>query len=169
MITQAQSRAQREPETKDHYMKSLANMCNPANVVDPFSDLEGELDRFFGNAWASIAKPKSGQWHPPIDVVDQDEAFIVSVDLPGMSKSAIQISVEQETLMIQGEREVRNVAEGTGTPQLERPVGKFARSVTLSSPVESERVKATYVDGVLVIELPKLEERGPRTIKVDVK
>ena len=118
-------------------------------------------------AWADIALPALG-WQagaPPADVVENKDAIVVRLDLPGHKSDEIQLRVENDVLTVEA---TRKPAEKTGEAfhRSERVFGKFARSFTLPTNVDSGRTEASYVDGVLEITLPKREEAKPRTIQV---
>jgi HSP20 family protein len=135
---------------------------------DRLASLRDEMDRLFDFAWPTRDSGLFSGWSPALDVHDQKDNFVVSVELPGMKKDEIDISLQDGVLTIAGERKhEREVGEG-GAFRSERYFGKFQRSVTLPAGVDSSKVKASYKDGVLHIELPKSEEAKPRHIEVSV-
>ena len=118
-------------------------------------------------AWADLALPALG-WQagaPPADVVENKDAIVVRLDLPGHKSDEIQLRVENDVLTVEA---VRKPAEKNGETfhRSERVFGRFARSFTLPTNVDSGRTEASYVDGVLEITLPQREEAKPRTIQV---
>ncbi len=100
-----------------------------------------------------------------LDVYEQEDAYIVQCLLPGITPDAVHVTVQDNVLTISGES-TREVPEGAQPVFQEIGYGRFARQVTLSMPVEVDRVEANYRDGLLTITLPKAETAKPRTIKV---
>jgi HSP20 family protein len=109
-----------------------------------------------------------GVWSPPLDVFQDKDHVFVKVELPGMKKEDIQISLHENTLTISGERkQEQEVKEGDGY-RSERFFGRFHRSLTLPVSVESSRVTAQYKDGILTVTMAKAEEAKPKQIEVKV-
>jgi HSP20 family protein len=92
----------------------------------------------------------------------------VKVELPGMKKDEIEISLHDGVLTVSGERKTENEVKEGQTFRSERYFGKFQRSVTLPTAVDAGKVKAAYKDGVLTIDLAKAEEAKPKQIEVSV-
>ena len=107
-------------------------------------------------------------WSPAVDVYDDKDNFVVNCELPGMKKSEIEISLHDGVLTIGGERKQESERKEGETFRSERYFGKFQRSVTLPASVDGSKVKASYKDGLLSIELPKAEDAKPRHIEVNV-
>ena len=105
-------------------------------------------------------------WLPSLDVHEDKDSFTVRVDLPGFNRENIDVSLEDGTLTISGERKAETPVEGTDAHVTERYTGKFSRSITLSAAVSPENVKAAYKDGVLTVTLAKSEAAKPKQIKV---
>lgn len=134
---------------------------------DPFEmmrDMQERMDRMFEHAFANLgAQPGldstfgSALYAPNLDVTDQGDRYQVKVDLPGIDQAALQISVEDQTLRIEGKREevTQEKDAGGNVIRSERRTGQFARAVTLPGPVNSDKMQTSYHDGVLTIELPK--------------
>jgi HSP20 family protein len=109
-----------------------------------------------------------GVWSPPLDVFQDKDNVFVKCELPGMKKDDIEISLNDNTLTISGERkQEREVKEGEGC-RSERFFGRFHRSITLPVAVQTNTVKAHYKDGILAVTLAKAEEAKPRQIEVQV-
>ncbi len=105
---------------------------------------------------------------PAADVVETQNGFEVSLDVPGVDPKAIQIQVEEQTLTVQAERRQAAPPKEGAVHRAERPAGTFSRSFTLPGSVDGTRVEARYEAGVLTVTLPKREEAKPRTIQVKV-
>jgi HSP20 family protein len=135
---------------------------------DRFNSFRDELDRLFDLARPTRDSGLFSGWTPALDVHDDKDNFVVYVELPGMKKEDISISLHEGVLTVSGERKQESERKEGETFRSERYFGRFQRSVTLPAAVNGENVKASYKDGVLTIELPKVEEAKPRQIAVNV-
>ena len=95
------------------------------------------------------------------------EIFTIKVELPGLKREEIGVSLQDGALVISGERKEEKISEGTEVHRQERFYGKFQRTLTLPTPVAADKVKAAYSDGVLTVTLPKAEEAKPKKIEVN--
>ena len=107
-------------------------------------------------------------WTPALDLYQNNDNVIAVVELPGLRKEDIEISLHDGTLTIGGERKSETDANGENATRTERFTGKFRRSITLPTRVDANKVNATYKDGVLTVTLPKAEEAKPKQIQVNV-
>ena len=136
---------------------------------DPFrevGDLQSEMNRMFDGFFGRSMNGPERTWAPAVDMFETKDDLVVTVELPGMNEKDIQLSITGELLSIKGERQA--AAPEEGVYRGERWFGRFERSLTLPYPVQNEKVKASYRDGVLTINLPKAEELKPKAIKIDV-
>src|SRR5450755_2812502 len=124
------------------------------------SNLQDELDRLFES-------PMTG-WAPALDVHEDADKFSIRVELPGLKREDIGVSLQDGALVISGERKTEKVEEGVEIHRQERFYGKFQRALTLPAPVAADKVKAAYKDGILTVTLPKAEEAKPKQIDVSV-
>jgi HSP20 family protein len=134
------------------------------------TSLRDEIDRLFEVPLSELANPSrllSG-WNPALDVYEDKDSLFVKVELPGLKKEQIDISLHDGILSISGERKSEEKHEDAEVYRAERFYGRFQRSVTLHTPVASDKVKAQYQDGVLTVTLPKTEEAKPKHIDVSV-
>jgi HSP20 family protein len=136
--------------------------------LDRLASLRDEMNRLFDFSWPSRDSGLFSGWSPAVDVYDDKDSFLVTCELPGMKKEEIDISLHDGILTVGGERKHEREDKEGGTFRSERYFGKFQRSVTLPAGVDASRVKATYKDGVLSVELPKAEDAKPRHIEVSV-
>lgn len=129
---------------------------------------------YFGNImdslWKSFDLPVvfSGreEWAPAIDVSETQTAYIVKAELPGMDKEAIDIAITDGVLTVSGEKKVETKEEKENYILTESRYGKFSRSFALPSDASSEKVDATFTNGVLTISVPKSEAAKPKKITV---
>jgi HSP20 family protein len=141
----------------------------PWSAADRWSNLRDELNSFFGlPVWSSFAR--TGQlftgWSPALDLYQSNDSVIAVVELSGMRKEDIEISLHDGALTISGERKRENSSDGDKAERTERFVGTFRRSITLPTRVDAGKVSATYRNGILTVTLPKAEEVKPKQIQV---
>ena len=134
------------------------------------SDLRDEIDRLFQAPLAELTRSSQllSGWTPSIDVSETKDNVVVRAELPGMKREEIELTLHEGTLSISGERKTENKYEDSEIHRSERFFGRFQRSIGLPSPVNADKVKAQYQDGVLTITLPKTEEAKPKQIDVNV-
>jgi HSP20 family protein len=123
--------------------------------------------RFFsGGPWARREAEGLG-WTPAIDVIDRKDELVLRTDLPGLTEKDIEISVQEGTLTIQGQRkEEKEAKEGEDYYCCERWSGSFSRSLTLPAGINAEKVNASFKNGVLEIHLPKTMEAERKRIEI---
>jgi HSP20 family protein len=141
----------------------------PWSAADRWSNLRDELNSFFELPfWSSFAR--AGHlftgWSPALDLYQSNDNVIAVVDLPGMRKEDIEISLHDGTLTISGERKRESSSNGENAERTERYIGTFRRSIALPTRVDTSKVSATYRDGILTVMLPKAEEVKPKQIQV---
>ena len=137
-----------------------------ANLRD---DLDTLLELPFLTGGARQAQLFTG-WTPALDLYQNNDNVVAIVELPGMRKEDIEISLQDGMLTIGGERKSDTGENGNGenAARTERFTGKFRRSITLPTRVEANKVNATYKDGLLTVTLPKAEEAKPKQIQVNI-
>ena len=133
------------------------------------SNLREELDNLFELPFLSNFGTQQlfSGWTPALDLYQDNDNVVAIVELPGMRKEDIEISLHDGVLTIGGERK-HETAEGEKAERSERYVGKFRRSVTLPARVDANKVSATYKDGILTVTMPKAEDAKPRQIQINV-
>jgi HSP20 family protein len=136
--------------------------------LDRWSNLRNELNSLFEMPLES-SFGRAGQlftgWSPALDLYQSNDNVIAVVELPGMRKEDIDISLHDGTLTISGER-TRESSNGEKAERTERYIGAFRRSIALPTRVDADKVSATYQDGILKVTLPKAEEAKPKQIQV---
>jgi HSP20 family protein len=135
---------------------------------DRLSSLRNDLDRLFDLSWSGRDSGLFSGWSPALDVFDEKDHFVVNAELPGMKKEEIELSFQDGMLSISGERKQSTEKTEGETYRSERYFGKFQRSVTLPTAVDSSKISASYKDGVLSVTLPKSEAAKPKQIQVNV-
>ncbi len=129
----------------------------------PFNSLSAELDRLFEAPLAELARDT---WSPTLDVLEDKDNYFILAELPGLKREDIKVSLEDGNLTISGERKSETRNEDTSVHCVERFSGHFERSIALPVAVSTDKVKATYTDGVLTLTLPKAEEAKPKKIDI---
>ena len=120
-----------------------------------------DIDRFFNDQWPRVADPELGDFFAPrVDIKDADDHYEITAELPGVKKEDIQIHVKDGILTLEAEttQEDKEEKEGKIIRQ-ERRYGKFLRSFNLGGDVQEEDIKASFKDGVLKLEAPKVVEK----------
>jgi HSP20 family protein len=109
-----------------------------------------------------------GGWAPLADVVETPDSLLLSLEIPGVEQDDIDLRIENDEILIQGERKVGRDGAGEQFHRVERSYGRFARRFALPSYVDRGSVVASYRDGVLTITLRKREGEGDRPIRVAI-
>ena len=132
---------------------------------------EDQVNRLFNDIWAPATTRAllPAGFVPAVDIHETDGEYTIQLDLPGIDPADLKIQVTGDQLTIHGERRsVKNADEKVVTHRAERVTGVFERTFTLSVPVEQDKVKASYKDGVLDIRLPKAASAKARQIQIEV-
>ena len=130
---------------------------------DPFGDPFRQMDRLTNQLLSGTRTPMG----MPMDVWQADDGFHVSLDLPGVDPSSVDISTERHVLTITAERHPE-YQQGQNVLVAERPQGSFTRQLQLGDTVDAENVQARYADGVLHLTLPITQAAQPRRIQVQI-
>ena len=134
------------------------------------SSLRDEIDRLFEGPLTEFARTSrllSG-WTPALDLSEDKDNFVVKVEVPGMKKEDIDVTLHEGALSISGERKSDEKFEDAEVYRSERFYGRFHRTISLPASVAVDKIKAQYKDGVLTVTLPKTEEAKPKQINVQV-
>jgi HSP20 family protein len=110
-----------------------------------------------------------GSWTPAVDIYETDEKVILKADLPGIDQKDIDLRIEDNTLILRGERKFDKEKSQEDFHRIERAYGAFHRTFRLPGSVDQGQVLATHKDGVLEVVLTKREDTRPRQIRVEVK
>ena len=126
---------------------------------DPFRDLDRLTEQLL--ATGTRGAPRSF----PMDAVRRGDEFIIRFDLPGVARDSIELTVEQNTLTVRAERRA-DPQEGEEVLAAERPQGVFSRQLILGESLDTERIAASYDDGVLSLRIPVAERAKPRKVQI---
>lgn len=130
--------------------------------IPTFTSLQREMDRLFDDFFRRGGLMR--EW--PVDVVETNDTVVVKAELPGMEPKDVDISVSGDKLTIKGERKAEKEEKGKTFYRMERCYGSFCRTVELPAPVEADKAKADYKNGILEITLPKTEQVKAKKIPI---
>ena len=148
---------------------------------DPFQDLRNAQDEMAqaalvhrmlahslgqGGHQQGVAASGTHAWAPALDISERKDAYVVAVDLPGVSIDDVEITFQDGLLTIQGERHDAHDSSEEKVHRVERRFGPFLRSITLPSHIEADAIEASAKDGVLQILMPKAAEVHAKRIQV---
>ena len=132
------------------------------------SRVQRHLDRALGETQglADGADAARVSWIPHVDIREEAERFVVAADVPGVEPKDIEITADKGVLTVRGERSSQKNAAADGYERVERATGTFLRRFTLPESADAEAIKATHVNGVLELSIPKRPQEQPRRIAV---
>jgi HSP20 family protein len=143
---------------------------------DPFQDLRSAQDEMaqmspmlahaLGLHARQQGNDRATSWAPALDISERKDAYLVTVELPGLKAEDLDITMEDGLLTIQGERQFTQESSEQQFHRVERRYGAFRRSITLPAHVMAEGIQASFEDGVLQVLVPKAEEATPKRIQV---
>lgn len=143
----------------------------PVNERGMLSDLfnvQKEMSRMLSNFFTNDDETLTGlqNWYPSADISEGKDAYTVRVELPGVTKDDVKITLQENVLTIQGEKKQESETKDTNYHRLERSYGSFSRSFRLPTLVKADKIDANYKDGVLSIVLPKADEAKTKEIEI---
>ena len=142
---------------------------SPAREI---ASLQQGINRLFEDVFSQAGDLDSetmGAWRPPVDIIDTEAAIVIFAEIPGVEKEAVAIEVKENVLSISGERTVDNSVGNGSYMRSERVFGKFARSFALPAMIPTDKIKASFKDGVLKITIPNPEQEQPRKVSIHVE
>ena len=140
----------------------------------PFKDvvsIQDEMNRLFDDFFGRpvlMTGWTEGVWNPTVDVSEDKDNVIIKAEMPGLSKEDVKISIQDNVLTLKGEKKQEKEEKDKNYHRIERNYGSFCRSFQLPTSVKSDKVKASYKDGVLSVTLPKTEEVKPKEIPISI-
>jgi HSP20 family protein len=141
----------------------------PSDVLNMQREINRMFDSFFRTGWLEDTGLTPAAWSPATDVVEDDTGYVVNVELPGMSKEDVKITMQDTLLTIRGEKKQENEGKEKGYHRIERAYGAFQRCFTLPSAVDGSKIEASFKDGILTVRLPRSEATKPKTIEVKAR
>ena len=132
-----------------------------------FNEVDNMINSVFNHDW-NLEPMQSTKWNPAVDVKETDNSFLISADIPGLTKKDINIEVSDDVLSITGERTEDKVEDSDLYHYRERSKGAFTRSFHLPESVDEKKISANFKDGILNIELPKTKVIEPKSRKIKI-
>lgn len=140
---------------------------------EPLREIEDIVDRYSRAMGLPMMRSGdlggNGEWCPRVDISENDAAFQVRAEIPGVQKDDVKVTLDNGVLTLEGERRQEKEEKGLRFHRIERSYGNFIRSFTLPAEVDQEHLKAHFHDGLLEVEIPKSGERRSRCIQVPVE
>lgn len=138
-----------------------------AAFVSPFNDLvnnlfDRDLSQFFGNDDLKQSVPR-------VNIIERDKDFELSLLAPGYAKGDIKLVVEEDTMTISAEQKKEDVKETERFTRREFSQSAFSRSFKLPNTVDQNNIKARYENGILLVNIPKVEEPKPKTKEIGIE
>ena len=146
----------------------MSTMMNRWDPVRDVAGLQDEVERMFRQAFGGRGDTPAaaGAWSPALDVEETEDAFVLHLELAGISPDEVDVNLEDGVLSVTGERKFYEEKEAEGFKRIERRFGRFHRALRLPGRVDVEGIDATYREGILTINVPKAPEAKPRRITV---
>lgn len=107
-------------------------------------------------------------WMPVVDILETHDNFQIHVELPGVEKSAVKLSIDKGILLISGQRPKETPTEGMRYHRNERPYGRFERAFRVPDSVDEQKLEADLKNGIMTVRLPKVEKAKPKSIQISV-
>jgi HSP20 family protein len=140
--------------------------------VRELNSLQQEMNRLFSTFFDAPTTGGNGgagrRWIPAMDLVETEEHYVLTADLPGLSQEEISLEFDGDVLTLSGERKSEHTERKEGFYRLERATGSFSRTLTLPEGVDPDAVTATFDKGVLEVRIPKPEQRKPKKVSIKV-
>lgn len=137
-----------------------------------FSALQDRMNRMFRESFTPESPEEAlttGNFAPPVDVYEDEHNITMKIEVPGIDEKDINVSIENNTLTVRGQRKFEKDEKEENFQRVERMYGSFTRSFTLPNTVDTDQISAHYDKGLLKIRLAKRAEAKPKQIKVNVE
>jgi HSP20 family protein len=141
----------------------------PSDVLSMQREINKMFDTFFRGGMMEEGDLATASWAPAVDIAEHDNEYLVKLELPGVNKDDVKITMQENILIVRGEKKQEKESKDSNYRRVERSFGSFQRSFTLPTTVKSDKIEASYKDGILSITLPKAEEAKRKQIEVKVK
>ena len=134
---------------------------SPLNV---FEDVFGTI---LNDSVGALAKAtQTGSWNPSVDIIESNDSYTLTADLPGLTKGDVHLSIEDGVITLSGERKPERSGNKDLGHRYERAFGKFSRSFQLESGIDNNQIKAEFKNGLLKVVLPKVEASKPFEVSI---
>ncbi len=143
---------------------------------DPFrsvTSLQDRINQIFDNAAVRSKDFEDDMnlcsWRPAVDIHDNDDAIVITAELPGVDKKDVSVEIKENVITIKGEKTIDNEIKEERFYRKERCFGSFHRAFTLPAAIKPDKIKANFKDGILKVEIPKPEDEKPKQISVNIE
>lgn len=151
-------------------MFDLLPLKRRSTVPNIFSEMDDMVKKtWFDFPFHNLQEDMDINWSPRIDVSETDNSLEIVADLPGMEKKDISVSLEDNLLIIKGEKKEEKESKDKHYHTIERRSGSFYRAIRLPLEVENKKIDATFKDGVLTLNLPKSKESKQKVAQIEIK
>ena len=137
------------------------------NSASIFDEMNRMVRTVFDDDW-NLPVYRDSIWNPAVDVKENEKSYVLTADIPGLTKKNVKINVSNGVLTVHGERKEEKENKDGKFYYRERHIGSFSRSFQLPETVNDDSIQASFKNGVLSIELPKLEESLPKNREVKI-
>lgn len=141
-------------------------------TVGPFLEvarIQSEINRLFENLLDLNNPAAETGWSPNVDILETGETLVVKIELPGVEREDLGLSVNSGNLLIEGEKREPDVRHGARMVQVEQSFGRFRRSIHLGVPVNTRLAEAELADGLLKVRFPRVPNRRGEDVRIEVK
>lgn len=148
----------------------------PARSLNPFEEMERLFEGWHPGGWLHPFHRERPSWGelsafggkaPSVDLIERDDAIVIKAELPGVDKKDMDISVTKNSVSIKGTTSHEEKEEKGDYYRSEISRGEYARTLTLPAEIDEEKVKATFKNGILELNLPKLKQSARKTVEID--
>ncbi|MGA8621446.1 MAG: Hsp20/alpha crystallin family protein [Candidatus Sulfotelmatobacter sp.] len=150
---------------------TLLTRWEPFREYSTMQNRINQMNRLFRESYSPEAPEEAlttTNFAPPVDIYEDEHNITLKIDVPGIDEKDIDVRIENNTLIVHGERKIEKEEKEENFRRVERQYGEFTRSFTLPSSVDTGQVNAHYDNGVLKITLAKKAEAKPKQIQVNV-
>ena len=138
------------------------------NPLVMFDDLRAEFENFFDRPWGLKFRPEKNAFAPKIDVFEKDNVLFVKADLPGMKKEEVFVTLEENDLILKGERKEEKEVKEENFYRAERMYGSFYRRLPLNFKADPAKIEAKFFDGVLEVKVPVPKVEEPKGLPIPI-
>jgi HSP20 family protein len=141
-----------------------------AGVVREMDEMQYRLRRFFNEGLPEGLTTEPLGWMPKVEIVEEPEEIILKAELPGMTRDDVELLFEDDVLVLRGEKKEEKVEddENRRFHLWERTYGAFRRAFVLPRTIDQAAIKAEFMDGVLIVHMPKVKAEQPRGRKIEI-
>ena len=133
-------------------------------------NINDDLDRMFEEFMSTrMLEPTTMEISPRVNVEENDNEWILTAELPGVTKDDIELNFRDNILTLSGEKKIEKEDKKKNYHHVERSYGRFSRSFAINSSIVTDKIEAKFKDGILTVVLPKAEEEKPKLIDIKVK